>query len=137
MRIDALTVPVTAGLLAGALPKVAAPFATTDLHATPADPPPAPAGPAMPSVEMLVTLGMQEPAIDRRRRVARDAARGLDLLDRLHQELLVGTPGVARLQEIAAWASSAETPPDPALAQIFRDVDVRVRVELAKYDIEV
>jgi Class II flagellar assembly regulator len=138
VRIDALTVPVTRTLLLGALPKVAAQFSAQDLHPhTVPTQTPAPTAPAMPSVEMLVTLAMSEAPVDRRRRLARDASRGLDMLERLHQELLVGVPAPARLREIVEWAQTAEHPEDPVLAQIFHDIDVRVRVELAKHDIEV
>lgn len=138
MRIDALTVPVTRTLLLGALPKVAAPFSAQDVHAPAVQAlPPPPTAPAMPSVEMLVTLAMNEAPAERRRRIARDASRGLDMLEKLHQELLVGVAAPARLREIVEWAETAEHPEDPVLAQIFHDIDVRVRVELAKHDIEV
>ena len=138
MRIDALTVPVTRTLLLGALPKVAAQFAAQELHPHAVQAPtPAPTAPAMPSVEMLVTLAMNEAPIERRRRIARDASRGLDMLERLHQELLVGVAAPTRLREIVEWAQTTEQPEDPVLAQIFHDIDVRVRVELAKHDIEV
>ncbi|WP_414705372.1 flagellar assembly protein FliX [Pseudomonas sp.] len=41
-----------------------------------------------------------------------------------------------RLREIAEWSQTFETPDDPVLAQILSEIDLRVRVELAKLDIE-
>ena len=68
--------------------------------------------------------------------MAAGADKGLRLLDALHGELIAGTPSPARLRDIAAWAQTIEMPQDPALAAIVRDIDLRVRVELAKFDIE-
>jgi hypothetical protein len=90
-----------------------------------------------PSVAMLVTLAAADPAIDRRRKQAAEAQRGVDALERLHREVLAGTPSVERLREIVEWSQSFEMPGDqPVLASILKDIDLRVRVELAKYDIE-
>jgi hypothetical protein len=89
-----------------------------------------------PSVEMLVTLSAANPGIERRRRLAQEAGRGIDALDRLHKELVAGIVGPARLQEIAEWSHSFETPDDPVLASLLSDIDLRVRVELAKHDIQ-
>ena len=94
---------------------------------------PQPAQPAT-SVQMLVALAATEPAVDRRRRMAATADRGLSLLERLKVELLSGGPAPERLQELADWSAEFEIPDDPQLASVAREIEVRVRVELAKYD---
>jgi hypothetical protein len=93
------------------------------------------AGP-MQNVAMLVTLAAADPGSERRRKAAADADRGLKTLDTLHKELLRGTATADRLRELAQWTASSEVPSDPQLAALYREIDVRVRVELAKYDIE-
>ena len=95
------------------------------------------AGQPIPSVAMLVTLAAADPAVERRRKQAAQAERGLDALEALQRELLTGTATPERLREIVEWAATLETPDDPVLAQIARDIDLRVRVELAKYDVQV
>ncbi|MFZ5746618.1 MAG: flagellar assembly protein FliX [Pseudomonadota bacterium] len=138
MRIDGLSLVTTRALL-NALPKVLPERFGLGERA----PLPAPAttqqqqGVAAPSVQMLVALAAADPTVERRRRMAVDAERGLDALDRLHAELLSGTAGPERLQDIAEWAKSIDSPEDPVLADIMRDIDLRVRVELAKFNIEV
>lgn len=94
------------------------------------------AGMVPPSVEMLVALAAADPQVERRRRMAKDAERGVDALEQLHKELLAGVVPVERLQEVAEWSQSFEMPDDPVLAQILSDIDLRVRVELAKLDIQ-
>lgn len=89
------------------------------------------------SVQMLVALAAQEPATERRRRQAAEADRGLSMLERLHAELVAGTPAPERLQELADWSATLAMPEEPALASLAREIDVRVRVELAKHDINV
>lgn len=131
MRITGLSAPLQNMLLA-ALPKVAG-FAVTDPPVLPS-PPASPVGQPV-SVEMLVTLAASEPAIDRRRRIAVVADRGLRALERLNEELLAGLPAVERLQEVAAWSGALGDPQDPALGEILKEIELRVRVELAKHDI--
>lgn len=86
------------------------------------------------SVQMLVTLAAAEPTLERRRRMAAEADRGLSLLERLKVELLSGPPAPERLQELVEWSESFELPDDPQLAGLAREIELRVRVELAKYD---
>ncbi|WP_084580121.1 flagellar assembly protein FliX [Sphingomonas azotifigens] len=138
MRIDSLS-PMMARNLLAALPKSVsglsnqpeqAPQATPQAFATPGTVVPA-------SVQMLVAIAVNNPVAERRRKMARDAERGIDALDRLHKELLAGTPNVARLREIARFSQAAPMPEDPTLAQLMREIDLRVRVELAKFDVEV
>ncbi|MGK6356687.1 flagellar assembly protein FliX [Sphingomonas sp. DT-207] len=138
MRIDSLS-PMMARSLMAALPKAAPGFPLAEGDAAPVAPQPpvnGPGGVAPPSVQMLVALAAADPQMERRRRIAKDAERGVDALDRLHKELLAGTAPVERLREIAEWSQTFETPDDPVLAQILSEIDLRVRVELAKLDIE-
>jgi len=137
VRIDGLS-PILARSLLAALPKVAPGFPRIgeEPHAQPMPHLSGPGAVPSPSVEMLVTLSAANPAVERRRRLAQDAGRGLDMLDRLHKELVAGVASPARLQEIAEWSHSFETPDDPVLAGLLSDIDLRVRVELAKHDVQ-
>jgi hypothetical protein len=87
------------------------------------------------SVEMLVALASVDPGVERRRKMAVEAERGLVLLERLHQEAMGGDILPERLAQLAEWSASFALPDDPALAAVARDIDLRVRVELAKHDI--
>lgn len=139
MRIETIS-PMLVRSLVAALPKVAPRFEA------PLDAPPLPhANPAhggtaavtTPSVQMLIALGTTDPEVERRRRMARDAERGLDALDRLHRELSTGVASVDRLREIAEWSQTFETSDNPVLSNLLSEIDLRVRVELAKFDIEI
>ena len=88
------------------------------------------------SVEMLVALASVDPVVERRRKMASDAERGLALLERLHQEAMGGEILPERLAQLSEWAATFTLPTDPALARVARDIDLRVRVELAKHDIQ-
>ena len=107
----------------------------------PAEDAPAPAPPAVAtspatSVQMLVAMAAAaEPAAERRRRIAANAEKGLRGLERLYAEMLAGAPSVERLREIAEWSETLVPPEDPELARIAAEIDLRVRVELAKHDV--
>ena len=137
MRIDNLT-PLMARSLLAALPKAAPGFAVAEEGAAVRQMPMQGAGTnqPVPSVAMLVMLAATDPAIERRRKQAVDAERGLDALDRLHKELATGTPSVERLREIVEWSENFEASDNPVLAGILSDIDLRVRVELAKVDVQ-
>jgi hypothetical protein len=141
-RVDIATTLMTRSLL-GALPKTAFDAAAgKDAVAQQAQTAAAPqqgqqvANQAIQNVAMLVTIAATDPAIERRRKAAVEADRGLKSLENLHAELLRGTAQPERLRELAEWTASAEVPADPYLAALYREIDVRVRVELAKFDIE-
>jgi hypothetical protein len=135
VRIDSLS-PMMARSLIAVLPKTLPVFPMAEEDAKRAQAPPAPASAPATSVQMLVMLGAVASGVERRRRMARDAERGLDTLDRLNAELLSGTAAPSRLREIAAWSANLDMPDDPVLASIQSEIDLRVRVELAKFDIE-
>lgn len=137
MRIDSLS-PLLARTLLAALPKAMPGFAAGMKEVAqdrPHVPDPATAHPTT-SVAMLVTLAANDPQVERRRKLAVDAERGVAALDKLHKELVAGKPSVERLQEIVEWSENLEQSDDPVLAQILSDIDLRVRVELAKIDVQ-
>ena len=139
MRIENLQAPLLQSLMA-ALPKVASGFSVGEGDG-PAAPAPRPQGPTAaqmrnPSVAMLVTLAAADPAIERRRKQAIDAQRGIDMLDQLHRELVAGVVSPVRLRAIVEWSETFERSDDPALAAILSDIELRVRVELAKLDLQ-
>lgn len=133
LRITGLAAPLQTMLLA-ALPKVAAAFSAAAEPQAPIAPPPAPLGQPV-SVEMLVALAAAESPIDRRRRVSAQADRGLRALERLDVETAAGLPAVERLQEVAALTDTLGEAQDPALAGLLQEIELRMRVELAKHDI--
>ncbi len=138
MRIENLQAPLLQSLMA-ALPKVASGFSVADkeLPVAGAQTPQATnaAQQLNPSVAMLVTLAAADPSIERRRKQAIDAQRGVDMLDQLHRELVAGVVTPARLQAIVEWSDTFERTDDPALDAILSDIELRVRVELAKLDL--
>ena len=89
------------------------------------------------SVEMLVALAAAEPPLERRRKIAQATSRGLLLLEQLHAELLAGTLPPERVEELVEWSESFEVPSDPQLAALAREVELRVRVEIAKHEMRV
>lgn len=132
MRITGLAAPLQNVLLA-ALPKVAAFSVTEPPVAT--TPPSAPIGQPV-SVEMLVALAASGSPVDRRRRGAAQADRAITALERFNAELLAGVPAVEQLRDAADWLQSAQAEQDDAaLVSLFKDIELRMRVELAKFDI--
>lgn len=141
MRIAGLPPALQQGLLA-ALAKAGDEFAVASARADPASAAILPAAvppatqPAT-SVQMLVALAAAEPPVERRRKMAAATDRGLRLLERLHAELVVGTPAPERLAELLDWSEGFDPRADPHLAGLAREIEVRVRVEIAKHDVRV
>jgi hypothetical protein len=48
---------------------------------------------------------------------------------------MAGLPAVESLHEIAAWSEALGEPEDAELRELFKDIELRIRVELAKHDI--
>jgi hypothetical protein len=139
LRIAGLP-PVLQQALLAALPKVGetlrSPVAPAEAS-VPQMTPVAIPGPAT-SVQMLVALAAPEPTIDRRRKTAERAEKGVSMLERLHAELALGAePDPERLQELVDWAESFKAPEDPVLAGLSREIELRVRVEIAKLEMRV
>lgn len=95
------------------------------------------AGPPATSVQMLVALAATETDRDRRRRIARDTERGLDALEALHRASLDDDLPVERLEALRAWADAKSPSDERKLGALEREVELRVRVELAKHDVRI
>ncbi|MFV0623358.1 flagellar assembly protein FliX [Sphingomonas sp. ac-8] len=139
MRIAGLPPVMQQGLLT-AIATAAKDVATAS--AASEGPPPTVASPAMQSathphtsVEMLVAIAAAEPGLERRRKLAAKTDKGLSLLERLDAELLAGPLPPERVEELVEWSESFELPEDPALAEIAREIELRVRVEIAKHEL--
>ena len=139
MRIAGLP-PVLQQALLAALPKAQEAFraglSEEDTRAATLPPLPATTQPAT-SVQMLVAMAAAEPVADRRRKIAERTDKGLSLLEKLHVELVTRGPSPERMQELLEWSESFELPEDPQLATLARELELRVRVELAKHDLRV
>jgi len=114
-------------LALGALPRVAVPAIEQVVTVTAV----APQAGAQPSVAMLVAIAASDPEALRRRNTEA-ADKGLRALERLHDELRIGPPNPARLRAIAVWMDDHAAPEEPAAADLLREVELRVLVELAK-----
>ncbi|MBB6124317.1 flagellar assembly protein FliX [Sphingobium subterraneum] len=93
------------------------------------------------SIQMLVALAAVSPTEERRRIQSAQARQGLDTLDRLHRELLSGRANRATLDQLAQWLQTRPDatrlrPDDPKFAALLDDIDLRIRVELAKFAVE-
>jgi hypothetical protein len=89
-------------------------------------------GRAAASLATLVAIGAIEDDRERRRRQADGLFQGLDLLEQLHRELASGSVPAARLDQLAEWLATAEEPAHPRLADMMRDIALRLAIELAK-----
>lgn len=123
-----------------ALPKVeAAAFRAMPAGAEPPAPVgnhhPQPALLAATSVQMLVQLTAADPEVERRRKMTEKAGRGLALLERLDAETHVRPAAIEPLEALRDWLETFEAPDDPQLAAVMEEIELRVRVELAKHEL--
>ena len=105
-----------------------------DAASTP-PPPPAPSLQAATSVQvMIAAAALNETPQQIRKREAKRVDRGVSLLERLHQASLGGPPEPQVLEELAQWAEEFSLPDSPQLQSLARDVELRVKVELARHE---
>ena len=116
-------------LALGALPRVMA----ATIEPVPPVPTVASQLQAQPSVAMLVAMSASDPKMQRQR-ITAAANKGLRALEALHADLCIGPPSPAQLVAIAAWMTDHPVPEEPAAADLLRQVELRVLVELAKAD---
>jgi hypothetical protein len=103
-------------------------------------PAPVPTGVETPvqSVQMLVALAAMTPerSVERRRRLVKQAERGLDALEMLQAALVIGTNSGEPAAQLRNWAEDRAPLEDPELEGIMDEIDLRIQVELAKLERE-
>jgi hypothetical protein len=67
-----------------------------------------------------------------RRRAVRHGTALLDILEEMKSDLLIGSPSPARLDAMVEQLSSMRERVDPRIDAVIDDIELRVRVELAK-----
>lgn len=81
---------------------------------------------------ILALQAVDEPLTGRRKAVRRGASL-LDLLDEMKTDLLVGRVSADRLDRMSAILAEARERSGPGLDALLDDIELRVRVELAKF----
>lgn len=97
---------------------------------TPTAPATAPAAPT--GIAALLALQAVEDPLLARRKAVRRGSSLLDVLAEAQADLLDGEVGEGRLNRMMALVSQAREAVDPELAALIDDIELRVRVELAK-----
>ncbi len=92
------------------------------------------AGPAT-LVGGLFAVDVEQDAAQGRSRGLAHGHAMLDELDGVRLALLQGNLSRDRLERLAGRLRDTVRPADPALAQVIDDIELRVAVELAKYDV--
>jgi hypothetical protein len=87
-------------------------------------------GPA--DVSALMVLQEVDDPTERKRRSVKRGRALLDELEQLKLELLAGTLSPARLETLTTLLTGREASGDDGLDRVLDDIDLRVRVELAK-----
>ncbi|UYO00681.1 MAG: flagellar assembly protein FliX [Devosia sp.] len=95
---------------------------------------PGAAAPVAPAAELDAILALQSVGDirERRRKSVRRGRQLLDDLESLKADLLVGDVGTDRLDAIAAQLGQLRDRVEPGLDALMDDIELRVRVELAK-----
>ena len=93
---------------------------------------PAAAPPSAGGINALLALqAVDDPLLAKRKAVRRGSAL-LDALDGARTDLLAGDVGEGRLNQMTALVTQARESVEPGLDGVLDDIELRVRVELAK-----
>jgi hypothetical protein len=88
---------------------------------------------AMTPLDALLALqSVDDPLLARRRTVRRGRAL-IDALDAVMGDLLLGRVAEGRLNQLVALVGQVRDPTDPELDALIDDIELRARVELAKF----
>ena len=85
------------------------------------------------SLLALQSVSVVGDALERRRRLVRRGRSLLDLLDGIRAELISGRVSSERLQQLMLILAQPRDEDDPGLNALVGDIELRVRVELAKH----
>ena len=84
-------------------------------------------------IDAILALQAVDGPLTGRKKAVRRGASLLDLLDDIKADLLVGRVSVDRLDSMVALLSEARERSLPGLDAVLDDIELRVRVELAKF----
>ncbi|WP_158541530.1 flagellar assembly protein FliX [Pelagibacterium lacus] len=83
-------------------------------------------------IDALLALQAVDDATTGRRKAVRRGNQLLDALEDMQTDLLLGRVGEGRLNRAVALLRQAKTATEPGLDALLADIELRVRVELAK-----
>lgn len=92
----------------------------------------APVAAAAPLDYLLALQGVEDPLRGRKKKVIMLARTLLDELEEVKADLLAGQVSAERLNNLMAMVAHARERSEPGLDGLLDDIDLRVRVELAK-----
>lgn len=84
-------------------------------------------------IDALLALQAVDGPLTGRRKAVRRGASLLDMLDEIKTDLLIGRVSAERLDRLTATLSEMREQSMPGLDSLLDDIELRVRVELAKF----
>lgn len=90
------------------------------------------AEPMTPLDALLALQSVDDPLLARRKTLRRGLAL-VDLLDAIRGDLLLGRIAEGRLNQLVVLIGQVRDPTDPQLDALIDDIELRARVELAKF----
>ena len=88
---------------------------------------------ALTGIDSILALQAVDEPLTARKRAVRRGTSLLDLLDEIKTDLLIGRVSADRLDRMAAVLSEMRDSSLPGLDSLLDDIELRVRVELAKF----
>lgn len=89
-------------------------------------------GAGIQGIDALLALQEVDERSDRRKKAARHGHSLLDSLEMIRADLLAGQVSEDRLEHLAATVSNRQTSGDPKVDAVLEEIELRVKVELAK-----
>lgn len=134
MRIDGTGRPIqSAGRPSGGAGRSGEAFRPESGGSTARSAPTTSAAVSVPSgIDALLALQSVDDATTGRRRTIRRAGLLIDALEDIQADLLVGRTSEGRLNRAIALLTQAKSSTEPGLDALVADIELRVRVELAK-----
>ena len=133
MRIDGTSKP-TGAYRAGPARSGATSAFSPEVESAPSAPaevvPMAPAS----SLDALLALQAVDDPLQKRKKAVRRGQAVLDTLDEVKADLLVGRVGEGKLNQLLSLIGQAREQTQPGLDAVLDDIELRARVELAKFE---
>jgi hypothetical protein len=86
------------------------------------------------SLDALLALQAVDDPLQKRKKAVRRGQALLDTLDEVKADLLVGRVGEGKLNQLLSLIGQAREQTQPGLDAVLDDIELRARVELAKFE---